>query len=56
MIEFKLPYGKEKMVLKVEEDHLGGVLVSKIHDYDPGKSGEALVREAIEKPIGTSQT
>ena len=53
MREFKLPYGKEKMVLKVEEDHLGGVLVSKIHDYDHGKSGEALVREAVEKPIGT---
>lgn len=42
MREFKLPYGKEKMVLKVEEDHLGGVLVSKIHDYNPAKAGRSL--------------
>lgn len=50
MREFKLPYGKEKMVLKVEEDHLGGVLGSKIHDYDPGKSGEELVEKLLKSP------
>ena len=53
MREFKLPYGKEKLTLNIEEEHLGGVLVSKIHDYNPGKSGKELVREALENPIGT---
>ena len=53
MREFKLPYGKEKLVLKIQDEHLGGVLVSRINEYDPGKSGDVLVREAIENPIGT---
>lgn len=53
MREFKLPYGKEKLVLNVDEKHLGGVLVSKIHEYNPDKSGEELVKAAIENPIGT---
>lgn len=53
MREFNLPYGKEKLVLKLQDEHIGGVLVSKINEYDPGKSGESLVRDAIENPIGT---
>ena len=53
MKEFKMPYGKEKLTLKVEEEHLGGVLVSEIHQYKAPKSGSELVQEAIENPIGT---
>ena len=53
MKEFKLPYGKEKLTLKVEEEHLGGVLVSKIHEYKAGKIGSKLVQDALENPIGT---
>lgn len=53
MKEFKLPYGKGSLTLNVEDEHLGGVLVSEIHEYNPGKTGTEIVREAMENPIGT---
>lgn len=53
MKEFKLPYGKEKLTLKLEEEHLAGVLLSRIHEYKAVKGGAELVQEAIENPIGT---
>ncbi|RAZ93824.1 lactate racemization operon protein LarA, partial [Klebsiella oxytoca] len=30
-----------------------GVLVSEMEGYDPGKTQEQLVREALENPVGT---
>ncbi len=53
MKEFKLPYGKEKLTLKLEDEHFAGALVSKIHEYKAPKSGPELVQEALENPIGT---
>lgn len=53
MKEFKLPYGKGSLTLDVEDEHLGGVLVSEINEYDPKKTGVEIVREAMENPIGT---
>ena len=48
-----LPYGKETVSLDIEEGHLAGVLRSGMHDYRPGKTGEELVRESLEHPIGS---
>ena len=33
MKTFLLPYGKEKLTLNVEEEHLAGVLMSELHSY-----------------------
>ena len=33
MKEFLLPYGKEKLTAKIEDQHLAGVLLSELHSY-----------------------
>lgn len=53
--EFKLPYGKESLTARIEEEHLAGVLLSELQSYVPKKSGKELVQEALENPIGTSR-
>lgn len=53
MKTFLLPYGKEKLALNVEEEHLAGVLMSELHSYQAPKGGAELVQEALEHPIGT---
>lgn len=47
------PYGREKLVYEIEEGRYVGVLVSEMEGYDPGKTQEQLVREALENPVGT---
>lgn len=39
MKEFLLPYGKEKLTAKIEDEHLAGVLLSELHSYKAPKSG-----------------
>lgn len=53
MREFMLPYGKEKMKASIEEEHLAGVLVSRLKDYKALAGGKELVQRALENPIGT---
>ena len=53
MKEFLLPYGKEKLTAKIEDEHFAGVLLSELHSYKAPKSGAELVQEALEHPIGT---
>lgn len=53
MKEFLLPYGKEKLTAKIEDEHLAGVLLSELHSYKAPKSGAELVQDALEHPIGT---
>ena len=53
MKEFLLPYGKEKLTAKIEEEHLAGVLLSQLHSYTAPKKSSELVQEALENPIGT---
>lgn len=53
MADFKLPYGKEKLDLHVEDAHLAGVLLSELHSYVPPKGESELVQEALEHPIGS---
>ena len=46
MKEFLLPYGKEKLTAKIEDEHLAGVLLSELHSYKAPKSGAELVQDA----------
>ena len=48
MKEFLLPYGKEKLTAKIEDEHLAGVLLSELHSYKAPKSGAELVQDALE--------
>ena len=52
MLQIKLPYGKEFLPLTLEEDRIKGVLYSGIEEYLPPVTAEALVRQALENPIG----
>ena len=54
MARIKLPYGKEKLTVNVDDSRLQGVLVSHIEKYDPHKTGEELVEEAMAHPIGSA--
>ncbi|MBO4411187.1 MAG: nickel-dependent lactate racemase [Lachnospiraceae bacterium] len=54
MRRIELPYGREKLTLEADEKRLRGVLVSHIEEYDPKKSGQELVEEAIAHPIGSA--
>ena len=52
MKEFLLPYGKETLTAKIEEEHLAGVLQSNMNNLSV-LNGTELVQEALEHPIGT---
>jgi nickel-dependent lactate racemase len=53
MNEIRFPYGKEYMTHRFENENFRGVLVSALHDYHPEKTGLALIRDAMEHPIGS---
>ena len=52
MLQIRLPYGKEFLPLTLEENRISGVLHSGIEKYVPAASPEALMRHAMENPIG----
>jgi len=54
-MEIRIPYGKEKQRLGIEEAYLNGVLVSQIEDYHPDKSQSELVAAALEQPEGSAK-
>lgn len=53
MKKILLPYGKGRIAVEIEEDHLAGVLQSGIQSYHPDKSATEIVRESLENPIGS---
>ena len=53
MKTINIPYYTSSLPLHIEEEHLAAVITAKMHEYDPGKSEEELVREALQNPIGT---
>ena len=53
MQTIKIPYYKDHMDLHVDEKNLKAVITTEAETYDPGKTEEQLVREALENPIGT---
>ncbi|MBQ4650475.1 MAG: nickel-dependent lactate racemase [Firmicutes bacterium] len=50
MKEVLFPYGKTKLSYTFEDDELAGVLESSINEYNPGFSGEELVKKAMSEP------
>ena len=55
MMEFKLPYGKEKISFEVDEKRVSSVLVSSLSEYKPQEEKFSIVEKAMEKPIGTKK-
>src|SRR5699024_4072278 len=53
MRTIKIPYHTSTLDLHVEEQNLEAIITAKSDSYDPGKSEEELIREALENPIGT---
>ncbi|MBQ8732157.1 MAG: nickel-dependent lactate racemase [Oscillospiraceae bacterium] len=49
----QFPYGKTYQQITLPKKQLKGVLQSRLHGYDPGKTPEELVAEALRAPIGT---
>lgn len=47
------PYGKGFLTYDFSNECFGGTLRSKLHDYRAEASGEALVRAAMQNPIGS---
>ena len=54
-ISFKLPFGKEKVELTLLESQVNGVLTSKINEYIPPCDKNAIVKQAVENPIGSQK-
>lgn len=48
-----IPYGKTFQTLQVPDGRFAGTLVSGLHGYDAGKGPEALVEEALARPVGS---
>ncbi len=50
-----IPYDTTSLALHVDEANLQAVITAKMHEYDPGKTENELIEEAIRNPIGTQQ-
>ncbi len=48
-----LPYGRAALPVALPDGRVKGVLVSGMHDYDPGKTQAGLVEAALSSPIGS---
>ena len=47
------PYGQSSQTIDIPQERFAGTLASRIHRYQPGKSPEALVEEAMANPLGS---
>jgi len=50
-----IPYYTSSLDLHIAEENLEAVITAKTEEYDPGKSEQALVEEALRNPIGTKK-
>ena len=53
MIIAELPYGREKMRIRIPKERFAGSACSEIHSYIPGGTGEELVEQALRNPTGS---
>ncbi len=53
MVHLEFPYGKGSKSLDLPEERVRDILRARIATYDPGKSPEEIVEEALRCPIGT---
>lgn len=52
MPTIRFPYGQTFQTLDVPDARFAGSLVSGLHGYDAGKTPEALVEDALARPVG----
>ena len=55
MLEIRFPYGKGTLKYDFENENLLGIMTSSIEDYRPELEGRALVRKAMDEPIGSKK-
>lgn len=48
-----LPYGKEGIKAELPENRIRGILESHLHSFNPGKSQEELIADALRHPVGS---
>lgn len=53
MKRIDLPFGRTTLPLEIDESRLTGVLLSKIHEYEPPMDENELVLEAMANPVGS---
>lgn len=53
MKRIDLPFGRGSLPLEIDENRLTGVLLSKIHEYEPPMGENELVLEAMANPVGS---
>lgn len=53
MTTINVPYSKTGMNLKIDDENLKAVLVSKAHDFKVYKSESEIVEESMDNPIGS---
>ncbi|MCI8554704.1 MAG: nickel-dependent lactate racemase [Clostridiales bacterium] len=52
MPDIRLPYGKAKILCRIPEKNFAGTMTASLHDSQPDKGQEELVREAMTHPLG----
>ena len=55
MQEIQFPYGRKTLNYNFENEQLLGVLTSHIEEYEPELEGRALVRKALDEPVGSKK-
>ncbi len=50
-MQVSLPYGKEKVILDLPEERMGGLLATKLGRMEPRKEARKLIEEAISSPL-----
>lgn len=53
MKTIKIPYYRSTLDLHIEEKNIKAILMSKMHNYEPGKNEKEIIKEALATPIGT---
>ena len=53
MKRIDLPFGRTTLPLEIDESRLTGVLLSKIHEYEPPMGENELVLSAMANPVGS---
>lgn len=53
MKKIKIPYYMSELELNIDEKKLKAVITAQSGSYTPGKSGQDLIKEALDNPVGT---
>ena len=53
-MEISIPYGRTHLTARIADDHIAGVLRSRLESYQPPMGQRELVEEALRAPIGSA--